>query len=114
LQTLEVHPKRENATPNRRSFVRFMAVRALLLGYSRAQVYELCARTDRMVRLWMELFNRGGIDVLRTQKPGHRPRTMKLERVRGLLVPVLENPAHAGVVHWTGVKVHGISRYNSA
>lgn len=32
---------------------------------------------------------------------------MKLERVRDLLVSVLENPAQAGVVHWTGVKVHG-------
>jgi hypothetical protein len=32
---------------------------------------------------------------------------VKLERVRDLLVPVLENPAQAGQVHWTGVKVHG-------
>jgi len=30
-----------------------------------------------------------------------------LERVRDLLVPVLENPAQAGQVHWTGVKLHG-------
>jgi hypothetical protein len=48
------------ATPNRRSFVRLHAVRALLLGFSRAEVCVLCARSDRMVRLWIELFNRGG------------------------------------------------------
>lgn len=95
------------AAPTRRSYVRFLAVRALLLGYTRAQVCELCARSDRMIRLWVELFNRGGIDALRTRKPGHRPRKLKLERVRDLLVPVLENPAQAGVVHGTGVKVHG-------
>ena len=95
------------AAPNRRSYVRFLALRALLLGYSRAQVCELCARSDRMLRLWIELFNRGGIDALRTRKPGHRPRKVKLERVRDLLIPVLEDPAQAGVVHWTGVKVHG-------
>jgi transposase len=60
-----------------------------------------------MMRLWIELFNRGGIDALITRpKPG-RPRKAKLERVRDLLVPVLENPARAGQVHWTGVKVHG-------
>ena len=29
------------------------------------------------------------------------------ERLRDLLVPVLENPGQAGEVHWTGVKVHG-------
>ncbi len=60
-----------------------------------------------MVRLWIELFNRGGIGGLITRpKPG-RPRKVKLERVRDLLVPVLENPAQAGQVHWTGVKIHG-------
>jgi transposase len=60
-----------------------------------------------MVRLWIELFNRGGIDALITRpKPG-RPRKVKLERVCDLLLPVLENPATAGQVHWTGVKLHG-------
>lgn len=32
---------------------------------------------------------------------------MKLERVRDLLLPVLEDPTKAGEVHWTGVKIHG-------
>ena len=95
------------AAPNRRSFVRLQALRALLLGYSRQQVCELCARTDRMVRLWIELFNRGGIDALITKaRPGRR-RKVKLERVRDLLLPVLENPASVGQGHWTAVKLHG-------
>lgn len=118
LRSRELHPNAENATPeelcvamdaapNKRSFIRLSAMRALLLGYSRQQVCELNDRTDRMVRLWIELFNRGGIDALITKpKPG-RPRKVKLERVRDLLVPVLENPAQAGQVHWTGVKLHG-------
>lgn len=96
-----------DAAPNKRSYVRLAALRSLLLGYSRKDVCLIHARTDRMVRLWIELFNRGGIDALITRpKPG-RPRKVKLERVRDLLVPVLENPAQAGQVHWTGVKVHG-------
>ena len=95
------------AAPNRRSFVRLQALRALLLGYSRKQVCELCTRTDRMVRLWIELFNRGGIDALITKaRPGRR-RKVKLERVRDLLLPVLENPASVGQGHWTAVKLHG-------
>ena len=64
-------------------------------------------RTDRMMRLWIECFNRGGIDALITRPKSGRPRKVKLERLRDLLVPVLENPAMAGQVHWTGVKLHG-------
>ena len=93
--------------PNKRSYIRLCAIRSLLLGIERQQVCRIHCRTDRMVRLWIELFNRGGIDGLITRpKPG-RPRKVKLERVRDLLVPVLENPAQAGQVHWTGVKIHG-------
>jgi len=118
LRTLEVQPNTENATleelrvaaeasPTKRGYIRLNAIRLLLLGYSRAQVCQITSRSDRMVRLWIDLFNHGGIDALRTKKPGGRPRKVKLERVRDVLVPVLENPALAGVVHWTGVKLHG-------
>lgn len=118
MRTTELHPNPENAAleelrvameaaPNRRSYIRLNAIRSLLLGISRATVCQQFYRTDRMVRLWIECFNRGGIDALITRpKPG-RPRKVKLERVRDLLVPVLENPAQAGQVHWTGVKLHG-------
>lgn len=118
MRLLELQPNPENATPedlrvameaapNKRSYVRLCAMRALLLGQPRAEVCQMFARTDRMVRLWIECFNRGGIDGLISRpKPG-RPRKIKLERVRDLLLPVLENPAQAGQVHWTGVKVHG-------
>lgn len=95
------------AAPNRRSFVRFAAIRLLLLGVARETVCATFFRTDRVVRLWIELFNRGGIDALRTKRSSGRPRKAKLERVRDLLVPVLKDPAQAGEVHWTGVKLHG-------
>ena len=114
----EVHPNPENATPealrvameaapNKRSYLRLAAIRSLLLGISRATVAQQFCRTERMVRLWIEQFNRGGIDALITRPRPGRPRKAKLERVRDLLLPVLENPATAGQVHWTGVKIHG-------
>ena len=114
----ELKPNPENATPeelrvameaapHKRSYVRLATVRALLLGYTRAQVCQIHDRSDRMVRLWIECFNRGGIDALITRARPGRPRKVKLERVRDLLLPVLENPAQAGQVHWTGVKIHG-------
>lgn len=95
------------AAPTRRGYLRLNAMRLLLLGYSRAPVSEITNRSDRMVRLWIELFNRGGIDALVPRRSTGRPRKVKLERVRDVLVPVLENPAQAGVVHWTGVKLPG-------
>jgi transposase len=118
LRKPERHPNPENATPeelrvameaapNKRSYIRLNAIRSLLLGISRATVCQQFCRTERMVRLWIELFNRGGIDALITRARPGRPRKVKLERVRDLLVPVLENPAQAGQVHWTGVKIHG-------
>lgn len=96
-----------DAAPNKRSYVRLNAIRSLLLGISRATLCEQFCRTDRMLRLWIELFNRGGIDALITKARSGRPRKVKLQRVRDLLVPVLVNPAQAGQVHWTGVKLHG-------
>lgn len=96
-----------DAAPNKRSYIRLNAIRSLLLGIPRATVCRQFCRTGRMVRLWIEQFNRGGIDALITRHNGGRPRKVKLERVRELLLPVLENPARAGQVHWTGVKVHG-------
>ncbi|MRR29979.1 IS630 family transposase [bacterium] len=95
------------AAPSKRSFIRLTAIRMLLTGIPRGAVCAALFRTDRVVRLWIELFNRGGIDALRTKRPQGRPRKVKLERVKDLLVPVLENPAQAGQVHWTGVKLHG-------
>ena len=95
------------AAPNKRSYVRLSAMGMLLLGHERKSVCQIFGRTDHLVRLWIELFNRGSIDALITRpKPG-RPRKVKLERVRDLLILVLQNPAEAGQVHWTGVKMHG-------
>ena len=118
MRTPELHPNPENATleelrvameaaPNKRSYVRLAAIRSLLMGIPRATLCQQFCRTDRMVRLWIEMFNRGGIDALITEPRPGRKRKVKLERVRDLVVPVLENPAQAGQVHWTGVKLHG-------
>jgi transposase len=95
------------AAPNKRSYRRLAAMRALLLGHTREEVAQLFGRSERMVRLWILAFNRGGIDALASKPRPGRPRKVKFERVRDLLVPVLEEPAKAGQVHWTGVKLHG-------
>jgi transposase len=118
MRLLEVTPNGENATveelgvameaaPTKRSYIRLAAVRALLLGVGRTQVCQLYDRSDRWVRLWIELFNRGGIDALASKPRPGRPPKVKFERLRDLLIPVLADPSRAGELHWTGVKLHG-------
>jgi transposase len=95
------------AAPHKRSYRRMAAIRALLMGFSRAQVAALFGRSERLVRLWILCFNEGGIDALCSKPRPGRPRKIKIERLRDLLVPVLEEPAKAAQEHWTGIKVHG-------
>ena len=42
------------------------------------------------------MFNAGGIDALTTKRRLGRGRKVKLERLRDLLVPILENPEPGG------------------
>lgn len=118
MRQLEVEPNEENASPaelaiamdaapNKRSYIRLAALRALLLGTPRAQVCLLYDRSDRMVRLWIEMFNRGGIDALASKPRAGRQRKISLQRLEDILVPVLQDPRQAGELHWTGVKLHG-------
>lgn len=95
------------AAPNKRSYVRLGALRALLLGVPRAQVCRLYHRSDRLIRLWIEMFNRGGIDALASKPRTGRPPKVHWQRLRDLLLPVLEDPTKAGELHGTGVKLHG-------
>jgi transposase len=95
------------AAPIQRSFVRLSAIRALLLGHPRSTVCQLYCRTDRMVRLWVTLFNASGIDALIRKPSSGRPRSIGIEKLEDLLIPVLKDPSSAGQWHWTGVKVQG-------
>ena len=75
---------------------------SLLMGLERQVVAQQFCRSDRVIGLWIEMFNRAGIDALTTKRRARRGRRVKLEGLRDLLVPVLENPRQAGELHWTG------------
>ena len=76
-------------------------------------VAQQFCRSDRVVRLWIAMFNLGGIDALTTKRPAGRGRRVKLERLRDLLVPVLENPRQAGELHGRESSSMDISRSSS-
>lgn len=102
------------ASPTKRGYIRLAAIHSLLMGIPREMVSKLFFRSDRMIRLWIERFNAGGIDALITRGRSGRPRKAKLEAVRELLEPVLKNPSLVGQVHWTAVKLQGYLKENLA
>ena len=73
------------AAPNRRSYIRLAVMRSLLMGLERDVVAQQFCRSDRVVRLWIEMFNTGGIDALTTKRAGGRGHRVKLEGLRDLL-----------------------------
>ena len=68
------------AASTKRSYIRLGAMRLLLEGMGRELVCKIYNRSDRMVRLWIEMFNRGGIDALASKPRSGRSRKVKLER----------------------------------
>jgi hypothetical protein len=56
--TLEELAVAMDAAPNKRSYVRLNTIRSLL-GLPKAMLCQQFCRTDRMIRLWIEPFNRG-------------------------------------------------------
>ena len=59
-------------------------MRSLLMGLERGGVAQQFCRSDRVVRLWIEMFNAAGIDALTTKRPAGRGREGKIERVRDI------------------------------
>jgi hypothetical protein len=51
------------AAANRRSYIRLTVIRSLLMGVERGVVAQQFCRSDRVIRLWMEMFNIGALTL---------------------------------------------------
>ena len=67
-----------DSAPNKSSYIRLASIRALLLGMERELVCQMFALSDRMMRLWIECFNRADIDA--SPGPGRSGRMKKTGR----------------------------------
>lgn len=67
-----------DAAPNKRSYIRFSAIRCLLRGIPRQEVREIFRHSDRMVRLWVYHYNQGGVDALISKPIAGRKRKVSL------------------------------------
>jgi transposase len=94
------------ASVSRRSHVRMMAIKALLLGIMHDQVAALYGITRRTLSRWVERFNESGIDGLIEGRHPGRPGKITSER-SAEYEELIRHPELANEHHWTGKKFHG-------
>jgi transposase len=94
------------AAISRRSHVRLMAMKALLMGVARTKVAEIFGVCMRTLSSWIGRFNEAGIDGLIEQERCGRPRKITHE-LSALYEELIEYPELANEAHWTGKKFHG-------
>lgn len=94
------------AVPSRRSHVRMMAIKALLLGGTHDYVAELYVVSRRTLSTWVGRFNNQGIDGLVEQGRSGRPAKIKPEKADQFR-ELIDHPDLANETHWTARKFHG-------
>jgi transposase len=94
------------AVASRRSHVRMMAIKALLLGGTHDYVAELYGVSRRTLSTWVNRFNSQGIDGLIEQGRSGRPAKIKPEKADQFR-ELIDHPDLANETHWTARKFHG-------
>jgi transposase len=93
--------------PDHKASRRLSAIHLLLIGVSFDHVLRHIGRGERTLRLWISRFNEQGIDGLIYRPRSGRPRTLDEASVASTILPVVDDPALAGQLHWTAVKLCG-------
>jgi len=94
------------AAVSKRSHVRMMAIKALLLGIMHDQVAALYGITRRTLSRWVERFNESGVDGLIEGRHTGRPGKITPER-SSKYEELIRHPELTNQLHWTGKKFHG-------
>lgn len=97
------------AAISRRSHVRLMAIKALIMGVAHPTVARLFGVCVRTLGRWVLRFNQGGIDgLIERARPG-RPCKITPE-LSVQYEELIEHPDRANYTHWTAKKFHGYLR----
>lgn len=94
------------AAVSKRSHVRLMAIKALLLGFIFDQVAALYSVSRRTLTRWVGRFNDRGIDGLIEGAHTGRPRKITPE-LSAHCEELIEHPERVNYTHWTAKKFHG-------
>lgn len=103
LAELEITAK---ASISRKSYIRLMAMKSLILGVTHVQVIGIFNISFRTLSRWIKHFNEKGIDGLIEKHRSGRPPKIQPE-MNVELSELIKNPELAGQCHWTGRKFHG-------
>ena len=94
------------AAVSKRSHVRMMAVKALLLGITYEQVAALYAVPEKTLSRWVGRFNERGIDGLIEGRHTGRPKKITPEQ-SSAYEELIRHPERVDQTHWTGKKFQG-------
>ncbi len=94
------------ASSVQRSYVRLMAIKALIMGLPHKQVAALFGVNEDSVSRWVRRFNQRGIDGLTEGPRSGRPPKISGEQAYEYSKLVL-HPELVNETHWTGRKFHG-------
>src|SRR4030042_5285151 len=94
------------AAASKRSHVRLMAVKALLLWFASDQVAALYSVSLRTLSRWVGRFNRLGIDGLIEGPRAGRHRRISQEQ-SAQYEELIEHPERGNYTHWPAKKFHG-------
>lgn len=103
LAELEVAAR---AAPRQRGYVRSIAIKALLFGFSHEQVSALYSVSRRTLSRWVTWFNERGIDGLLDHPRSGRPRKISPDKGKEYR-ELIQHPDKADEIHWTAKKFHG-------
>lgn len=93
--------------PDGKAFRRLSAIHLLLLGGDYHLVLRHSRVHERTFRLWIERFNKQGIDGLIYKPQAGRPRIIPAARVESDILPLVDDPSLADHTHWTVTKLCG-------
>lgn len=94
------------AARSKRSHMRLMAIKALLMNFTHDQVAGLYEIDRRTLSSWVNKFNRQGIDgLIEKNRPG-RPSKIGDDKT-AQYKHFIENPQSVNQSHWTARKFHG-------
>lgn len=93
--------------PDGKAFRRLSAIHLLLLGGDYHLVLRHSRVHERTFRLWIERFNKQGIDGLIYKPQAGRPRIIPAAQVASDILPLVDDPSLADHTHWTVTKLCG-------
>jgi transposase len=93
--------------PDGKAFRRLNAIHLLLLGAPYKVILRNSRVNERTFRLWVERFNKQGIDGLIYRPQAGRPRKISADQVANEILPIVDDPSLADHTHWTVTKLCG-------